>query len=131
MGCFNVAATLELRKEPQHNKENQKGHALQCGRNFRVAEGRKAAKSARSIGLLQCGRNFRVAEGVVGRARRRLPGHCFNVAATLELRKEPNDSDEAAVGRGFNVAATLELRKGDRRGPLQAVRRTASMWPQL
>ena len=99
-----MAATLELRK----------GHAprlflaeiaLQCGRNFRVAEGwqRRACKGTEAG--LQCGRNFRVAEGVDGRP-------------------------PAERVAGFNVAATLELRKGGIDPDTQSLL-DASMWPQL
>ena len=45
---------------------------LQCGRNFRVAEGAGyAAKNAAGT-VLQCGRNFRVAEGI-GAGAARIP----------------------------------------------------------
>ena len=62
---FNVAATLELRKAPPLDRRGDEPRMLQCGRNFRVAEGPGGALVENSDDLLQCGRNFRVAEGAL------------------------------------------------------------------
>ena len=134
---FNVAATLELRKARTPNASHSRQSRLQCGRNFRVAEGGTRARAPQSGARfnvaatlelrkgcgpfpdnansrrLQCGRNFRVAEGQSSSVEVRIAhvlqcGRNFRVAEGYS--RVSNDMQEAS----FNVAATLELRKATR-----------------
>ena len=65
-----------------------------------------------ALAALQCGRNFRVAEGP-HLPRMRLQDQRFNVAATLELRKAASSAscipcrDPLQCGRNFRVAEGL------------------------
>ena len=89
--------------------------ALQCGRNFRVAESAATRPTVHVSRLLQCGRNFRVAESSAPSSSRGRPPRRFNVAATLGLRKGPALSMNPTIanllqcGRNFRVAESVAI----------------------
>ena len=109
---FNVAASIKMRKSYSRRRKPCGLSPLQCGRIYKDAEipWRALARSARNG--LQCGRIYKDAEIVWRNVFRTKLLACFNVAASIKMRKFRVCSRcRPHLRLRFNVAASIKMRK--------------------
>ena len=88
LSCFNVAASIKMRKCYQAGENGKPDKELQCGRIYKDAEIRSRPEPrCRPRSRLQCGRIYKDAEMEIVQQEGHGAEACFNVAASIKMRK--------------------------------------------
>ena len=91
--CFNVAASIKMRKSEKRGDTVLGIQKLQCGRIYKDAEINSSLRSS----------NLEVKS--------------FNVAASIKMRKSPPPRPCRSIEPRFNVAASIKMRKSSSATP--------------